>query len=71
MERREKNKIVVQLVIMALLILYVLACGCGVDRMQEIKDRHQVRKDQKEQRGEGRHKWKGGPFPQNRQFIGY
>lgn len=71
MTKQEKNKIIVQLVIMALLILYVLACGCGVDRMQEIRERRQVRKDQREMRGEGRHKWKGGPFPQNKQFTGY
>lgn len=48
--------------IVLLVICYSLA-GCG--------EGSKIRKTNRELRGEGKHSWKGGPFPQNKKFVGY
>ena len=52
-------------IIVWLLFLFVarVLTGCGEAR--------EVRKTQREMRGDTKHKWKGGPHRQNRMFTGY
>lgn len=52
------------LVNIILIILALHLFGCSTENAA-------IRKTQREMRGEGKHKWKGGPFQQNKQFTGY
>lgn len=72
-EQPSKRKIIIQLVVMALMVIYTLCCGSCIppEKMQDRQDRKQAKRDQRDFRGEGRHKWKGGPFEQNKMFVGY
>lgn len=48
-------------------LLFLLAARL----MAGCSEANQIRKTQKEMRGDTRHKWKGGPHRQNRMFTGY
>lgn len=72
-EQPNKRKIIIQLVVMAILVIYTLCCGGCIspEKMQDRRDARQNIRDQKQFRGEGRKKWKGGPLEQNKMFTGY
>lgn len=51
--------------------IWVLCCSCNAEKQFYRIMERQARKSQKEMRGEGKHRWRGGPFEQNKQFTGY
>ena len=64
MNQKKVNWLRVQTILIISFWVLQLFCSCNVEKQQQ-------RKTMKELRGEGKHKWKGGPFPMNRKFIGY
>jgi hypothetical protein len=48
-----------------------VCCSCNAEKQFYRIMERQARKSQKEMRGEGKHRWRGGPFEQNKQFTGY
>lgn len=64
--RKGNNSILLIGYIIVWLLLLGLArflSSCGEQR--------EIKKSQKEMRGETKHIWKGGPHKQNKRFVGY
>ena len=58
-------QMVVRILVHVILIIIAMHLfGCSTENAA-------IRKTQREMRGEGKHRYKGGPFQQNKQFTGY